>query len=124
MEADTPSKQYEAPLTSKQSVIEQLERLVLNLNKTAMELLKRHRASESLQLLQKALSSLEMTSKAPQLSCDEQVGDLVQGLNYQLLGLTHNNLGCIFKQQEDFEQALVHLKAALYYESQLDVCAG
>lgn len=35
-----------------------------------------------------------------------------------MLGLTHNNLGCVFKQREDHEQALYHMKRALKYESQ------
>ena len=36
------------------------------------------------------------------------------------MGLTHNNLGCIFKTIEDFEQSIFHLKEALKFESQIE----
>jgi len=36
------------------------------------------------------------------------------------MGLTYNNLGCLCKQQQDFQGALAYLKAALDYESRLE----
>lgn len=41
----------------------------------------------------------------------------VESLKNKLFGLTYNNFGCIYKQENNLNQALASLKQALVYES-------
>jgi len=38
----------------------------------------------------------------------------------QLNGLTHNNIGCVYKQMDSFNEALCHLRIALTFESKIE----
>ena len=60
-----------------------------------MRLLQHRKSEPALLMLQKALSSLNISQE---LISDATIGDNMQFLIKHLLGLTHNNLGCVFKQ--------------------------
>ena len=78
-----------------ETIVDQLERLILKDNAKAMKLLSIGKSKESLKILQKALDSLLLSNE---LSQDHQIGENVQKLQLQLLAVTHNNLGCVFKK--------------------------
>ena len=67
---------------------------MFSLNRTAMAFLQRECVSEAIKLLHQALTNL---FQAEELQADETIGSKIAQLKNQLLGLTHNNLGCAYK---------------------------
>lgn len=88
-------------------MIDELERLIINLNHTAMQFLRGNQYDLATALLVKAETNLlQVDSQITQMQ--ESVGqdslndagqiNLLNALKNKLLGLTYNNLGCVAKQ--------------------------
>jgi tetratricopeptide (TPR) repeat protein len=85
---------------------EEAEEIVLRYNKLAMECLQGNNFRESLVLLQKAESVLELELPMPN--------------RLSLISTTYNNLGCHYKKKGLFQKALSYLRSALEIEEQID----
>ena len=136
-----PAKKTNNISTSKARIdtailMDDLEKLVVSLNHTAMAKLKSDQFTAAKKLLFKAeLNLIQVDDECAELQAtSDSINDLgdhqfaykeggigaVEALKNKLMGLTYNNLGCLCKQQKDLKGALEYLKKALYYESRLE----
>lgn len=114
-EPEVPTK---TPLDK--SLLNELERLIINLNHTAMTFLKSNQFDFAKELLKKAeVHLLNVDTQVPSKTESLESGGIsaLSTLKNKLLGLTYNNLGCVAKQKLEFQEALDYLKKALVYES-------
>jgi hypothetical protein len=103
------------------------------MNASAMEFLRQKKTQQAVEMLRRgeaqlmALQSQLETVKSPPANINKSSDDGTaeapprdsrgESLKNKLFGLTYNNFGCIYKQNNDLSAALESLKRALYYES-------
>ena len=87
---------------------QEIQYKILELNKTAMNLLKYKNYSQPYNLLKEAMKSLKLLPNTQE--------------KFKLLGITYNNLGCFYKRLKNPKKALKFLKKASTNENycQLD----